>query len=69
MQTKKLNGCHNHAPFLDSMKLHNGLDADKNPVVVEIPFTMTRHCVYSTSNLGQIDKGCDGCSWREIATD
>lgn len=33
--------------------------------VQEWPFIFRADCVYTESELGQQDKGCEGCKWRK----
>jgi hypothetical protein len=33
--------------------------------MVPMPFRMAPDCQYTQSELGQADKRCDGCTWKE----
>lgn len=65
-----LNGCHNRAPFKESMRVQDGLTDLRLPYAqvqrfVEKPFRMATDCQYTKTDLGKADKGCDGCKWRD----
>jgi hypothetical protein len=32
--------------------------------MVDMEFRMSPDCIYSTSDLGQVDPKCEGCKWR-----
>lgn len=70
------NSCHNRAPFRDTSRVQGGWiesGPSRVPVMKEIPFRMTRECVYVTDvgdlarkgGLGAFDLGCDGCRWKQ----
>ncbi len=60
------NGCFDRAPF----KPHRGRDGywcDGQTLTIKavtIPQTMEKACQYTLSQLGAVDKGCDGCKHR-----
>lgn len=57
--------CHNRQPFKLAMHLYH-LDAEtleRREVV--IPFRNSFDCNYTTTDLGQADPRCTGCSWRQ----
>jgi hypothetical protein len=59
--------CHNRGAFAPSMAVQDGWYMDgytRTPRMVPMPFRMSKDCEYSTSELGQKDKGCDGCKWK-----
>lgn len=68
-------GCHNRAPFRDTVVVQQGWKSwraadgpiERESVLVEIPFRMSRVCEFTKSALGQADKRCTGCSWRQGA--
>ena len=60
-------GCHNRAPYLTSIPVGDGHYMDgytRTPRMVPMPFRMSKDCEYSTSDLGEKDKACDGCKWK-----
>lgn len=60
-------GCHNRAPFKTEQVLHHVMSY-RGKVYVQktvVPFRNTMDCQYTLSDLGQIDPGCKGCSWRK----
>lgn len=68
-----MNGCHNREPFKAEMTVQDGWNnriADiyhhepRRPVMVDVPFRMAPDCRYTHTELGQADKGCDGCRWK-----
>lgn len=64
--TEKRNGCHNREPMRRVQFLHY-VDSFQGKVyarVVKLPFRNSTDCQYTLSDLGQADKGCDGCKWR-----
>lgn len=73
-----MNACRNRAPFRDTLRVQAGwVDSgpSRAPVMRDIPFRMTRECVYGQdvsdfarrSNLGAFDPRCAGCCWRADA--
>ena len=56
-----LHGCFNRAPFKPTTELrdHHGT------LVSSWPFRMAPDCQYTKSELGQADKLCHGCKWRQ----
>lgn len=62
------NGCYNRAPLRTSVTVQDGWISSgpsRVPVMQTIANPMTKGCQYTKSVLGQQDKGCEGCSWRE----
>lgn len=66
-----LYGCHNRAPFEKTvaLKANYNISVEGHHVVCDavelIPFVFTKTCVYTTSELGQKDAKCVGCTWRK----
>lgn len=63
-----MNGCHNHPPFRTVIPMQDGWYMDgytRTPRMVARPFVNTKPCQYSKSELGKVDRGCDGCTWRQ----
>ena len=67
----KPNGCHNRAPFVDTVVVQTGwtwLVAGRNwpiqreAVLEVIPNVMSKDCQYSKNT---DDPRCDGCSWDQ----
>lgn len=58
------NACHNRKPFSPTTRVQNGWLNSWARNMVDMEFRMDPKCVYSTSDLGQVDKGCIGCRWR-----
>lgn len=64
-------GCHNRAPFEDTLVVQDGRSMMRDgfgqpcpvPVFKDIPFRGRRECVYTTSDLGKVDARCNGCRW------
>lgn len=73
--TQRLNGCHNRRPFQPWVKVQAGWqkmpisvsDSTRIPVLDAVPFRMAYDCQYTLTELGQRDKGCEGCKWRKVA--
>lgn len=65
--------CHNRSFFEKSLQVQDGWLNTWARRMVDMEFRMDPSCVYSTSDLGQKDKGCEGCKWRktdvEMASD
>lgn len=57
--------CKNRAPFAPSIRVQDGWATSWARNMVDMEFRMDPSCVYSTSDLGQKDKGCDGCRWKQ----
>lgn len=64
--------CNNRKPFKEMIAVkdvefceHAAFPTLGAPVIREIPFVMSRSCQYTASELGKVDRGCDGCAWRE----
>jgi hypothetical protein len=51
------NGCFNRNPLVNSYRLTGG-GMQKN-------FSAGAPCEYTKSVLGQADKGCTGCKWKQ----
>lgn len=63
-----MSGCYNHPPYQTLIPVQDGWYMDgytRTPRMVAIPFTMTKPCQYTLSELGKVDRGCDGCTWRQ----
>ena len=58
------NGCHNREPFKGCFRAQDGWNTDGTAKWLMVPFRMSLDCEYSKSDLGQIDKRCNGCKWR-----
>lgn len=58
--------CHNREPFRDTVVLeHPAIKGGAVvPVTTTFPFRMRQDCSYTTTELGQADERCVGCSWR-----
>ena len=57
-------GCHNRAPFRESMPVQAGWYTDgytRTPRMQPSPFRMSRNCEYSKD---KDDVQCDGCKWK-----
>ena len=71
----QLNGCHNRRPFQQWVDVQAGwlnqeLSLDyktRVPNMDAVPFRMATDCQYTLTELGQQDKGCEGCKWRRAA--
>lgn len=62
-------GCKNRAPLGQRViPAQDGWFSDgytRYPKLVPLHFRMAPECIYSTSDLGQKDKSCDGCKWHQ----
>lgn len=56
--------CHNRGEFAPSIRVQDGWENNWARRMVDMQFRLNPSCVYSTSELGQKDKGCDGCKWK-----
>lgn len=58
--------CNNRKPFRDHVVLQAPTVEDGKVVATTIsfPFRMRQDCSYTTTELGQADERCVGCSWR-----
>jgi hypothetical protein len=65
MTVGKVNGCHNRAPYKETVEVQDGWTSDQTRRMVTIPFPMTTDCQYTLSELGQKDEKCVGCKWRK----
>lgn len=66
----RLYGCHNRAAYAATLPAQSGWYMDgytRTPRMVAMPFRMSTDCNYTTTDLGQADKGCLGCSWRKAS--
>ncbi len=71
--TARLNACHSRKPYRATTIVQDGwtppmgslYGGARHPKVVGVPFRMAQDCQYTKSDLGQADKGCIGCPWRE----
>ena len=57
------NACYHRAPFKASTQLRD----PHGTLVAEFPFRMAHDCQYTKTELGQADKLCHGCRWRQGA--
>ena len=67
--TSHRNGCHDRKPFRPSQPVQDGYFMDgvtRIAKMVSVPFRMSRDCEYTKSSLGNADKGCTGCQWKQI---
>lgn len=71
----KLNGCHNRAPFVNTVVVQSGWQYEQRmvdlsyvrmPVMVEVPNVMTKDCQYSILTP---DPRCAGCTWYQQPPD
>lgn len=51
-------GCHNRAPYRETLVVQDGWSIDGTRRTVEIPFRMSRECRYDRS---LDDSACSGC--------
>ena len=51
-------GCHNRAPFRETVEVQDGWNADGTRRTVQAPFRMARECRYDRS---LDDSACAGC--------
>lgn len=61
------NGCHNRAPYRESVPVQDGWFMDgvtRAPRMVASKFRMSPDCNYTHTELGQRDERCAGCRWR-----
>lgn len=56
--------CKNRAPLEQSAQAQDGWIDGWIRNMVEVPFRMSTDCNYTTTELGEKDKGCDGCVWK-----
>lgn len=56
--------CKNRGEFAPSVTVQDGKLNSWAPRMVEMPFRMSKVCEYVKSDLGEKDKGCDGCIWK-----
>ena len=56
--------CHNRQPFKRTLTVQDGYKQDGTRNMFEVPFTMSRLCEYTTSELGSVDKRCATCKYR-----
>lgn len=60
-------GCHNRREYKAKLMVQDGwwIDGESRvPKIRQIPFTMTRECQYTHTDLGQADDRCIGCRHR-----
>ena len=60
-------GCYNRKDYRPKLMVQDGwwLDGQARMAKVrQIPFTMTKDCQYTKTDLGQADEGCHGCKRR-----
>ena len=64
MTQQKVNGCHNRAPYKQTLQVQDGwVDGKRN--MVTIPFAMSNDCQYRHTELGKADVACNGCRWKQ----
>jgi hypothetical protein len=56
--------CHNRAPFKRTLTVQDGYKPDGTRHMIEVPFTMSPHCEYTTTELGRFDSRCVGCKHK-----
>ena len=56
--------CHNRGEFAPSVTVQDGWQNSWARRMVDMPFRMSPYCEYTLTELGQKDKGCDGCKWK-----
>ena len=62
------NGCFDRAPYVQSFPATDSIRVKGLAVTlgrVQVPFRMAENCQYAISDLGQVDRGCDGCKWKD----
>lgn len=64
--------CHNRQPFRTTMRVQDGWVvinirglATRVPRMVDISFTGTPDCMYTSSPQGLVDPKCEGCKWKQ----
>ncbi len=60
-------GCHNRREYMTSVIVQDGWWMDgqsRTAKMVAKPFSMTKDCQYTKSELGQSDTRCTGCRHR-----
>lgn len=66
-----MNGCHSRNEYKEKLLVQDGYHEYSGEVLarvakmIEIPFRMSRECEYTKSDLGRMDKGCEGCKWKQ----
>ena len=66
----QLHGCHSRNEYKETLRVQDGYHEycgevlARVPRIVEVPFRMSRGCEYKKTDLGKVDKGCEGCSWK-----
>jgi hypothetical protein len=61
-------GCHNRNPFSQTVMVQDGYTSGGShriDHVIEIPFRMAINCQYTKTDLGKVDKYCQGCKHNE----
>lgn len=65
-------GCHNREPHKRTLMVQDGYHeyrdehiAARVPLMIEVPFRMSQHCNYTSTELGKADTRCVGCKWRK----
>lgn len=53
--------CHNRQPFKRTLSVQDGYKPDGTRNMVGVPFRMSPHCEYTTTELGQVDERCGDC--------
>jgi hypothetical protein len=56
--------CHNRQPFKRTLTVQDGYKDDGTRNMVDVPFTMSPLCDYTTSELGKVDVRCAACKHR-----
>lgn len=61
-------GCHDRPAYKTATVVQDGywLDGEtRTAKLVSVPFRTAKDCQYTLSELGQKDKGCEGCKWKK----
>lgn len=62
------NGCYNRPALRTERIVQDGWTLsgwDWKPIRIRIADPMTKDCQYTKTELGKVDKGCEGCAWKE----
>lgn len=64
-------GCHNREPFHSYYHAQDGYHpmssekaSSRLPNIVKVPQTMAKECQYTKTELGKVDKKCNGCKHK-----
>lgn len=61
-----MNGCYNRKEFVSTSLLRDGADSHHRPIYHWFNNTSTKECQYTSSALGLVDKGCEGCKHKFV---